>query len=147
MAGNENSGRKGKAEKQAMDVAQAQTWTKRCPRGMPKKAKEYWHEIVPILQERNVLDDLDLGAMEQLCHDYAMWHDCMDAIEKYGQFYEGTSDRGAMRVLSNPAVARSHQLEASMDRLRQKFGLTPKDREHIKAHGKRKGKSIRDQYA
>lgn len=144
MGGNENSGRKGKTKKPA--PMQPSTFTKKCPRGMSKRGRAYWREIVPQLQALGVLTDLDLFALVRLCELNDLWYMAMEDIAENGLQYETSSDRGSFVRKPNQADTMRARYERELKDLSAKFGLTPKDRENIKAHKGKVASSIRDQY-
>lgn len=144
MAGTNASGRKGKTPKKEAEVVRE--FTAMCPDWMPETGRAYWFTIVPKLTARNVLTDLDAFAVERLCQLHADWHGCVDIINKEGQFCVHVHDRGNENTVIHPAVKLKKDIEAELTRLSAKFGLTPRDREAIKAHKGKTSKSIRNQH-
>ena len=143
MAGTNASGRKGKKKAKPQVVAE---FTAECPESLPERGQAYWAEVVPMLVARGVLTDLDAFNVERLCQLYAEWHECVDTINEDGIFIKHYHDRGTVNKKAHPAVAMKKDAEAEIGRLSAKFGLTPKDREQIKAHKNKVTRSIRSEY-
>ena len=145
MSGTNASGRKGKTPKRKPTTTPAD-FTVECPDYLPDTAKAYWGVIVPQLTARGVLTDLDGFSVERLCQLYAEWHMCVAEINENGMFCQHVQDRGSINNAESPAVRRKDKIDAELTKLMGKFGLTPKDREQIKAHKGKRSKSIRDEY-
>lgn len=144
MAGTNASGRKGKTKQP--DDPTTNEWTARCPRWLPQRGKDYWRKIVPTLVARGVLTDLDAFSVERLCQLHAEWHMCVDEINENGMFCQHVQDRGGVNSVESPAVKRKDKIDGELTKLISRFGLTPKDREQIKAHKGRVSRSVRSQY-
>ena len=144
MAGNTSSGRKGKTRKPAAQTGGQ--FNKRCPRDMSKRARAIWREIVPKLEALGVLTDLDYLNLIRLCELYELHAMAMADLKENGLQYETTSDRGSYVRKPNQADAMRARYANEIKDLSAKFGLTPKDREQIKAHKGKVAASIRDKY-
>jgi P27 family predicted phage terminase small subunit len=55
----------------------------RAPKFLDDFAKEEWRRIVPLLKERNLLDELDIGALAGYCISYSIFR---KMVEKLGSF-------------------------------------------------------------
>ena len=146
MPGNERSGRGGKAADRNPIQQEANEFSFDCPAWLNKLGMEYWERNAPRLIDCGVLTNKDYDAFCKLCDIYADWRDCQAKIKKSGLFYKTTSDRGAMRIVEHPAVARKSAAFKDMMNLERKFGLTPIDGKGMKFKKDEKKKSVRDKY-
>lgn len=152
MAGNTNSGRGGKAGVvMELKPTKSTTFTLKPSPKLHRLGKRFWKSMAPMLVEAGVLTDLDGFAFDRLCQLCGMWMDSRDKITKDGMTYETETDRGAKRHLERPEVKIMKGLEKEIQTLERKFGLTPGDRESIKAHApskqrKRTGNSLAERY-
>lgn len=144
MAGNTNSGRKGKSK--AAKADEIKDFNAKCPSFLTGLAREHWKRTVPLLVARNIITDLDEFALVRMCQNYEWWREAQASIKDRGMIIDGTTDRGAALVRENPSVKHVKEFNAAFEKLETKFGLTPKDRESIKAHKGKVTKSIRDSY-
>ena len=146
MAGNERSGRGGKAaERNPVPVADS-AFSLSCPNWLPPLAREYWGQNVPRLIAAGAIQDKDFPALCRLCELYANWRFCQAVIAEKGCTYTTTSDRGAMRIVARPEASLELQYHKEMLNLERKFGLNPVDGKEIKFKKDDAKKSVRDRY-
>lgn len=146
MPGNERSGRGGKAAARNPVAVPENEFNYVCPEWLTPLGREYWERNAPRLIDCGVLTNKDYDAFCKLCDVYAEWRECQREISSNGMFFETTTDRGAMRVIEHPAVARRSAAFKDMLNLERKFGLTPVDGKGMKFKKEEKKKSVRELY-
>ena len=98
------------------------------PKKIHPKAKKYMAEVVKVLNEREALDSIDVGALDMLAISYSTYHKANDELS--------TQD---LTVSTSQGVGKNPLLGISKDALNQavaimkEFGLTVKSRSNLKS--------------
>lgn len=95
------------------------------PQWMPAAAKAEWRRVMPILTERRILTDADLGSLENYCLAIGQVRDCQRAITRARKMFV-QSDRSAPRP--HPAFRLMHEAMKLSRQLAAELGLTPVSR-------------------
>jgi len=101
----------------------------RCPAWLHREAKRAWRELIPRLEEMNVLARCDRNALARYCQLLALWRQANEWIMQHGDIYPDKDSRG--RIVGTkeyPQVARAVRLSGELLRLEREFGLTPSAR-------------------
>lgn len=96
----------------------------RAPAWMAQDAKAEWRRIMPLLVERRILTDADMGSVENYCTAISTGREAERVLQERGHVYQ--DDNGNLR--RNPA---SLVLKDAMQTARQlaaELGLTPVSR-------------------
>lgn len=95
------------------------------PCWMQETAKQEWERVAPILAERKILTDADLGSLESYCVAYGQVRDCQKTLADLpSYFFE--SENGAPRP--HPALRVMHTAMTIQRQLAAELGLTPVSR-------------------
>ena len=146
MAGNERSGRGGKAAEKNEKRKDKSDFSYQIPDWLPDLGREYWRQNKPWLVKQGAISNKDYPAFCRLCDLYAKWRKCQQVTTEEGSTYETTSDRGAIRIIKRPEAELELQYHKEMLNLERKFGLTPVDGKGMKFDKKIEKKSVRDRY-
>lgn len=95
------------------------------PAWMPANAKAEWRRVMPILTERRILTDADLGSLENYCLAIGQVRDCQKAITRARKMFV-QSDRSAPRP--HPGFRLMHEAMRQARQLAAELGLTPVSR-------------------
>lgn len=97
----------------------------KAPTWLPASAKAEWGRVAPILTERRILTDADLGSLESYCLATGQVRDCQVALAALDSpFFTG--DNGAIRP--HPAIRVMHTAMTLARQLAAELGLTPVSR-------------------
>lgn len=95
------------------------------PCWLPVSARSEWDRITPILTERKILTDADLGCLESYCLAIAQVRDCQATLAALpSPFFTG--DKGVPRP--HPALRVMHTAMTIQRQLAAELGLTPVSR-------------------
>lgn len=97
----------------------------KAPSWLPRTAKAEWDRVAPVLAERKILTEADLGSLESYCMASGQVRDCQKTLTDLGSpFFEG--DNGAPRP--HPALRVMHTAMTIQRQLAAELGLTPVSR-------------------
>lgn len=97
----------------------------KAPRWLPASARSEWDRVTPILTERKILTEADLGCLESYCLAIAQVRDCQAILTQLDSpFFEGSN--GAPRP--HPALRVMHTAMTLARQLAAELGLTPVSR-------------------
>lgn len=97
----------------------------KAPAWLPATAKAEWRRVAPILAERKILTDADLGSLENYCLAIGQVRDCQKTLgDLESPFFEG--DKGTPRP--HPAIRVMHAAMTHARQLAAELGLTPVSR-------------------
>lgn len=97
----------------------------RPPSWMPKAAQAEWRRVFPVLTERRILTDADLGCLENYCLAIGQVRDCQRAITRARKMFV-QSNRSAPRP--HPGFRLQHEAMRQARQLAAELGLTPVSR-------------------
>lgn len=103
------------------------------PRWLSKDAKAEWRRVMPILSERRILTEADLGGLENYCVAIGQVREMERELQKHGHVVEmwKADAEGAMRCIGlrrNPAVGIQADAMTRARLLATELGLTPVSR-------------------
>ncbi|MEN5115622.1 phage terminase small subunit P27 family [Brevundimonas diminuta] len=99
--------------------------TPKAPAWMKGAAKAEWNRVAPVLTERKILTDADLGGLENYCLAIGQVRDCQTTLAALpSPFF--TADNGAPRP--HPAIRVMHAAMTLARQLAAELGLTPVSR-------------------
>ena len=145
MAGNTNSGRKGKIEKAEASIKPQPREKIPVPQQLKGHSLEYWKRVVNYLVERGEYNPVDEPALQRLALFYGEWKKMEEFVLQKGMTYDATTDRGAYVRRENPEAKLMININKEMKDLERKFGLTPVDRKG-NHNGGQPTQSVRDKY-
>lgn len=95
----------------------------RAPAWLSKDAKAEWNRVMPLLVERRILTDADLGSLENYCVAIGQVREMERTLQKDGHvvFIDGVPKRHPAVGIQSDAMTRARLLAAEM-------GLTPVSR-------------------
>ncbi|CEG09484.1 putative phage terminase, small subunit, P27 family [Afipia felis] len=95
----------------------------RAPTWFSKDAKAEWHRVMPLLVERRILTEADLGSLENYCVAIGQVREMERTLQKEGHVVEidGVPKRHPAVGIQSDAMTRARLLAAEM-------GLTPVSR-------------------
>ncbi|WP_292047709.1 MULTISPECIES: phage terminase small subunit P27 family [unclassified Brevundimonas] len=97
----------------------------KAPTWLPDTAKAEWRRVAPILAERKILTDADLGSLENYCLAIGQIRDCQKTLADLpSPFFAG--DSGTPRP--HPAIRVMHAAMTLSRQLAAELGLTPVSR-------------------
>lgn len=99
------------------------------PTGLSKKARAYWKDIAPQLDEMGVLTRADAMALTRLCEAVADWHQANEAEAEHGLVF--TTVDGLIKA--NPATRLKSDADKRIRAWLIEFGLTPAARSKVSA--------------
>jgi len=82
-----------------------------------------WERVMPILEERRILTDADLGSLENYCVCVGQVRECERLLQQHGSVFE---DDG--KLIRNPAVGVQSDAMTRARLLAAELGLTPVSR-------------------
>lgn len=95
------------------------------PTWLPASAGAEWERVLPILTERRILTEADLGSLENYCLAIGQVRDCQTTLAGLDSlFFEG--DNGVPRP--HPAIRVMHAAMTHARQLAAELGLTPVSR-------------------
>lgn len=97
----------------------------KAPGWLPAEAKREWKRVVPILTQRRILTDADLGSLENYCLAIGQVRQCQTEIGKMSSMFV-ESPRSAPRP--HPAFRLMHEAMRQARQLAAELGLTPVSR-------------------
>ena len=108
-------------------------------KGEPKKPEwltnvsDYcWSQLVPLLQDMDVLTVADGMALSLLCETFASWRKAEEMLQKSGEVYPILDGNGETKYLAqSPYVAIARNTAKQLQTLLREFGLTPSARSRI----------------
>lgn len=95
------------------------------PAWLPANAKAEWKRVYPILTERRILTDADMGSLENYCLAIGQVRDCQRALTRARKMFV-QSERSAPRP--HPAFRLMHEAMRQARQLAAELGLTPVSR-------------------
>ena len=95
----------------------------RAPAWLSKDAKAEWHRIMPLLIERRILTDADMGSVESYCTASGLIRQMQRTIASEGAIV--ATDRGPRK---HPAIAIQSDAMTRARLLAAELGLTPVSR-------------------
>ena len=102
------------------------------PEGLEGISKDCWEQVVPILQEMNVLTTADGIALQLLCETFAHWRRAEELLVRHGDVYPILNDNGDVKYLQqSPYVAIARNNAKALKDMLCEFGLTPSSRSRI----------------
>jgi P27 family predicted phage terminase small subunit len=114
------------------------------PSYLNKAAKKEWARLIPLLESRGTLTELDGGALALHCVNFSRYLQAQEEIEKYGIVIVTTTlDSNGSPITSrkkNPAVSIASECERAMRSFLRELGLTPDSREKIRPAGEQPAK-------
>lgn len=96
------------------------------PADLPRKAKEHWQEIVPLLLQMGTVTEADRGKLVMMCNAWYRWHQYEELIDEHGAMFVG--EKG---LQTNPAVEMARRMEQRYSDLAKSFGMDPLARTKI----------------
>ena len=94
------------------------------PKRLPAEVRAVWLELAEMLADTELVNRVDVFALEALSHVVARWRAAEERIAEDGHFLVHPNGH----VYAHPAVKVADKAEADFLKWCQKFGLTPKDR-------------------
>ncbi|RXV64860.1 phage terminase small subunit P27 family [Roseovarius sp. A46] len=94
------------------------------PDWMTAQAKAEWHRIMPLLVERRILTEADMGSVENYCMAISTAREADSVLQERGHVYEdlhGNLRRNPASLVLKDAMQTARQLAAEL-------GLTPVSR-------------------
>ncbi len=103
-----------------------------CPDWISDAAKVVWEQLIPQLEDLNVLAKVDVYPLARYCQMFVQWREVEDFIAKRGTVYPLKDKNGDVRCIQQfPQVSIANKLAVALLRLEQEFGLTPAARARI----------------
>lgn len=97
------------------------------PSWLKGRAKRVWSSIAPDIIGKKLLTQTDAATFARYCVNFARWLDANDYINNQGAHY--STDTGYDRVRS--AMVISLRLDPILERVEDRFGLNPAERQRI----------------
>ncbi len=110
------------------------------PRGLSETASDYWREYTNALQSAGMLFEIDLNVLKDLCRWEAIKERAFNEMpgpdqRLYVEYYN--SDTGDMtHVQSHAAFTNLRSIQGTINKLREKLGLSLADRSGLKIPAK-----------
>jgi P27 family predicted phage terminase small subunit len=95
----------------------------RAPAWLSKHAKAEWRRVVPLLVERRILTDADLGALESYCVSMGAVREAQEALSRDGLII--ATEKGPKR---HPAFGIMNAAQTTARLCAAELGLTPVSR-------------------
>ena len=113
------------------------------PRGRPKRpsylnadARKEWARLLPLLETRGTLTELDGGALALHCVNFSRYLQAQREIETHGIIIVatvlGSNGEPITSRKKNPACSIASECERSMRSFLRELGLTPDSRERVR---------------
>jgi P27 family predicted phage terminase small subunit len=103
-----------------------------CPDWLDEEAKACWKELVPLLDEMQVLTVIDGKMLVKYCQLWSRWVKAEQFIQRYGNSYPIKNDNGSVKCfVQYPEVAIARTLAMQLTRLGAEFGMSPSARTRI----------------
>lgn len=96
----------------------------KAPAWLSPTARQEWRRVTPILVERRILTDADLGCLQNYCIAIGQVQDAQTALDAAGMFFTG--ENGVVRP--HPALRVQNAAMTSARLLAAELGLTPVSR-------------------
>ena len=100
------------------------------PKTLPIAARRIWEDLAPELGRMKLLRSTDFGAFARYCEHLARWVALTKDLRKNGETYVTASAHGTMERI-RPAFMVRDRLEARMESLEDRFGLSPMARQQL----------------
>lgn len=97
--------------------------TPKAPAWLSKHAKAEWRRVVPLLVERRILTDADLGALESYCVSMGAVREAQETLTRDGLIVQ--TDKGPKR---HPAFGIMNAAQTTARLCAAELGLTPVSR-------------------
>ncbi len=94
------------------------------PSDLSEDAAREWRRVVPLLDERGLVEHLDVAALRVYCEAVALHVAASRIVATKGPLVEGQKGN----AVRNPAIMIQRQAAADIARGAAQFGLTPADR-------------------
>ena len=102
------------------------------PEWLSDEAAAAWDQLIPRLEEMEVLSVVDGHALARYCELWVEWQTALAFVRKHGSTYPIKDGNGKVKSLGQfPQVASVHKLSLALSRLEAEFGLTPSARSRI----------------
>jgi len=102
------------------------------PEWLSPRALEYWHGLVPVLEEMNLLSEADGDALALYVQSLARLAECEEIVTREGLTYTQLAEDGSIRMIrARPEQRMAKELYTTVSRLGQQFGLSPASRAHL----------------
>lgn len=98
------------------DIPKAPAW-------LSKHARTEWRRVVPLLVQRRILTDADLGALESYCTSMGIVREAQEALSRDGLIVQ--TDKGPKR---HPAFSIQNCAQTTARLCAAELGLTPVSR-------------------
>ncbi|MDR1938333.1 MAG: phage terminase small subunit P27 family [Tannerellaceae bacterium] len=96
------------------------------PQGISDETKEFMNDVIRELNEREVIESIDLGAMRMLATSYEMYKRATELLLRDGPVITDNFAR-----VANPAQTVATKNYAQVMKIMTEYGLTIKSRAHI----------------
>lgn len=97
--------------------------TPKAPTWLSKHAKAEWRRVVPLLVQRRILTDADLGSLESYCTSMGLVRDAQEAISRDGLVIQ--TEKGPRR---HPLFGVLNSAQTTARLAASELGLTPVSR-------------------
>lgn len=103
-----------------------------CPARVKGRAREFWDEHAPYLEQMGLLTVADVPMMAELCQTEAEYWNAVDDVEEHGLRLM-TYTEGGTRHMENPCVKIASDAGKRLKSLMVEFGMSPSSRTRVKA--------------
>ncbi|MDR1883002.1 MAG: P27 family phage terminase small subunit [Prevotella sp.] len=111
------------------------------PKGLSDETEKFMNDVISELNERGVIEDIDLGAMRMLATSYEMYKRATELLLRDGPVVVVNFAR-----VVNPAQASATKNYAQVIKIMTEYGLTIKSRAHISSMNVEKSDTPLDNY-
>lgn len=102
------------------------------PEWFSEEERAVWDDVVPTLLRMRVLTVADGRALARYCRFWVRWRRCEEFIDKHGtSFPIMGKDKAVKGFQTYPQAVRAEKLADMLNRLEDRFGLTPAARTRI----------------
>ena len=105
----------------------------RCPSWLNSNAKRAWKFVLPILEEKGLLESIDEQALSAYCQAFARWREAEEFLNEKGSAYPVYDEHGKVKYVGQfPQVAIARNLLEVLNKYHREFGMTPLARKKFK---------------
>ncbi len=105
------------------------------PEWIRERAKEFWDNLIPILDFMGVVTCADADALALYCQSLAKLEEYELFIAENGSTYTTYNSMGEISAIRPyPQATMAKEMTAMVSRLGQQFGLTPSSRAHLEVN-------------